>query len=92
MEAAKLFAVAFKLCQEVVSMRECTSWFGLRRKDPLEGPDLEKSFALVLKIVLLHDTLGWACTKLHFSEKITGVIIDVKLVFVEGLHLRKMSM
>ena len=89
MEATKLFAVVFKLCQEVAPTRGCASWFGFRRKDSLEGPDLEKSFALVVKIVLLHDALGCVCTKTLFSQQITGVIVGVRLVFVKGMHFRK---
>jgi len=63
------------------------SWFVFRQKDSLKGPDLEKSFTLVLKIVL-----GRACTKTRCSEQITGVIVDVRLVFVEGMHVGKIFM
>lgn len=56
----------------------------------MEGPDSEKSFALERKIVLFHYALDWAGTKSRFLEQITGVIVGVSLVFVEGMHVRKM--
>lgn len=40
-EVAKLFAVTFKSCQEVISTWGCARWLSFRRKDSLEGRDLK---------------------------------------------------
>lgn len=57
LQAAKLSTVAFRLSQEVVSIRGCASWFSFGRKASLKRPDLGKSSAPVLN-VLLHIRLG----------------------------------
>lgn len=54
----------------------------------MEGPDLAKSFMLVL----LYDALNWGGAKTCCSEQITGVIAGVRSVFDEDIHVRKMFM